>query len=266
MSLKGYLAAASAFAVVAVASDASASTCIGACGALGPDGVVTAPPGGSTYGYVTTNGGVVGAGEMAGVGGLGQGDNHPNGSEFITNAFALTAGSNLELQFNYITSDAGVFSDYAFAELLTDSDTHVAWLFTARTTDKSGNTIPGAGLEKVDAKLKPSTTKIIGGGPEWSPLGADSGDCFQDLVGCGYTGWVQSDYTVDDAGLYKLRFGVTNVFDTGFNSGLAFAGDHVDGLPTGGVGSVPEPAAWTLLLAGFFGAGSVLRLRKARPI
>ena len=38
------------------------ATCVGACGTGGADGVVTAPPTGPSYSYVTTAGGVDGAG------------------------------------------------------------------------------------------------------------------------------------------------------------------------------------------------------------
>jgi hypothetical protein len=244
-----------AIAAVAGASSASASTCTGTCGTLGPDGVVTAPPGGGTYGYVSTVGGVSGAGQTP----LGGGT---NGSEFVTDAFSAASGDVLQFQFNYVTSDGAEFADYAFAELRTSTDTHVAWLFTARTTPV-GDTSPGFGLEPNDSTLTPATTPIIPGGPVWSPLGGSSGDCFDD--GCGYTGWIESDYTVALDGLYVLRFGVTNNLDTIFDSGLAYAGANIGGvvIPIGGV---PEPASWGLMLLGFFGLGSALRARRQRAL
>jgi hypothetical protein len=254
MSLRTALVA-SAFTIAALtgASSASATTCIGACGALGPDGVVTAPPGGSSYGYVTTQGGVGGAGQISGVGGT-------NGSEFITDAFAATNGDVLEFQFNYVTSDGAGFSDYSFAELLTGTGAHVAWLFTARTTP-SGDTSPGFGLPPNDSALTPATTPIIGGGVSWSPLDPNDSPCYDS--GCGYTGWIKSDYTIATDGSYKLRFGVTNSIDTRWNSGLAYAGANVGGTPIDtGNGGVPEPATWAMMLMGMFGLGSMLRTRK----
>ncbi len=253
MSFKTALIA-SAFAIAAVAgaSSASATTCIGTCGALGPDGVVTAPPGGSSYGYVSTQGGVSGAGQTP----LGGGT---NGSEFHTDPFAATAGNVLQFQFNYVTSDGAQYADYAFAELTTVLDAHVAWLFTARTTP-TGNTSPGIGLEANDSTLTPLTSPIIPGGPVWSPLGGSSGTCFN--TGCGYTGWIQSDYTVATTGSYKLRFGVSNDLDTQYDSGLAYAGANIGGvpIPTGGI---PEPATWALMIGGFGMAGAMIRRRKA---
>ncbi len=53
--------------LMAAAGSAGAATCTGACGALGADGVVTAPPTGPTYNYVTTDGGVSGAGQISSV-------------------------------------------------------------------------------------------------------------------------------------------------------------------------------------------------------
>ena len=38
---------------VALTGTAVAQTCVGNCGTLGADGVVTAPPGGTTYSYVS---------------------------------------------------------------------------------------------------------------------------------------------------------------------------------------------------------------------
>lgn len=90
--------------------------------------------------------------------------------------------------------------------------------------------------------------EIIGGGPSWSPLGGDSGDCYD--VGCGYTGWVNANYTIAAAGDYYLQIGVINWSDTLHNSGLAMSAVTVGGVPINGV---PEPAA-----LGMFGLGALL--------
>jgi hypothetical protein len=131
----------------------------------------------------------------------------------------------------------------------------VALLFTART-EPSGDTSPGNGLPPNDATLTPATTPIIGGAPTWSPLGGSSGTCW--AAGCGYTGWIQSDYTILAAGTYYLQFGVVNANDTAYDSGLAFYGAQVAGvpIPTG----VPEPTTLALLAFGL--APLTLRLRK----
>jgi hypothetical protein len=247
------IASAFAIATVAAASSASAASCIGVCGNLGPDGVVTSPPaGGPGYGYVTTSGGIDGAGQTPLGGGV-------NGSEFRTDTFSAKAGDDLQFYFNYVTSDGAEFADYSFAELLTSTSTHVAWLFTARTTP-SGDTSPGFGLETNDSTLTPLTSPIIGGGPDWSPLGDDSGSCFDE--GCGYTGWIRSDYTVADAGDYILRLGVTNALDHAYDSGLAYAGANIGGVVIPTSSGAPEAATWAMMLMGFFGLGAMLRGRK----
>jgi hypothetical protein len=236
------------FAVIA-ASSASASTCIGACGTSGADGVVSAPPVSSTYTYVTTSGGAAGAGEISGSGGT-------NGSEFLTSAFSANAGDSLDFYFDYVTSDGSGFSDYGFAELLTASMTHVAWLFTARTTP-AGNTSPGFGLPTNDSTLTPTSTPIQAG-TAWSPLGIYSGTCY--AGGCGNTGWIQSQYTISTLGSYVLRLGTTNISDTKYDSGLAFAGVTVAGnnVPL----AAPEPASWALMLGGFGLVGAAMRRRR----
>ena len=247
------LASTIAFAATLAASAASASTCIGNCGIAVANGVVVAPPGGGGYGFVSTSGGVGGAGQISGIGG------GTNGSEFISDVFASDAADVLAFDFNFVTSDGAGFSDYAFAELLTDLDAHVAWLFTARTTPM-GNTSPGFDLPANDSTLTPMTSGIIGGGPAWAQLGGSSGACFDE--GCGYTGWIHSDYSIAAAGNYKFRFGVTNISDTIFDTGLAYAGLKIDGNVIPGGGVIPEPSTWAMMLMGFGGLGAVLRRRR----
>ena len=156
-----------------------------------------------------------------------------NGSRLQSNLFSATAGEALEFYFNYVSSDGSGFADYAWARLLDSGGNEVALLFTARTTP-AGNAVPGFGVPLPTATLTPSPVAIIPGGPVWSPLGSDSGACFN--VGCGYTGWILSQYTIAAAGNYRLEFGTANWQDQLFESGLAF-----DGLTIGGVPIPPAP-------------------------
>ncbi len=236
------------------AHSANAVTCIGTCGTLAPNGVVTAPPsGGPNYEYVSTSGGVNGAGQIASAGGT-------NGSELTTDLFTAAVGDPLNFFFNFVTSDGAGFSDYGFAQLLNSSNESVGFLFTARTVP-SGNTSPGFGLPANISTLTPLTSPIIGGGPAWSALGSDSGRCFSS--GCGYTGWIQSTYNITAAGSYKIRFGTTNSIDTIYQSGLAFSGITIKGEPVPTTtGAVPEPAAWMMMLLGMGAIGYSLRRKK----
>ncbi len=79
---------------------ATAQTCVGACGTDTANGVVTNPPGFSSYQYVTTTGGASGVGEIPGAP-----YNGTDGSLYTTNSFTATANSTLTFQFNYVTSD-----------------------------------------------------------------------------------------------------------------------------------------------------------------
>lgn len=234
----------------ALTGPAVAQTCAGNCGTSGADGVVTAPPGGTTYSYVSTSGGVTGGGQLPGEGGI-------NGSTYTTAVFSAAAGDDLNFWFNYVTSDGAGYADYSWAALLTASLDPVAILFTARTLE-SGTIVPGTDLPAVEATLNPASVPIISGGPEWSPLGSSSGDCY--AAGCGYTGWVNSTYDIANAGNYVLAFGVTNWLDTGYDSGMAFSGITVAGKPI--EGAIPEPGTWAMMLLGFGAVGFAMRRRR----
>lgn len=266
---KSALAAAMAFALVpslGVAVDLTGWTCEGTCGSSGANGVVIAPPDGATYGWVATrNNGPTGL-ALPGVGGTGT---PTTGTRIRSPLFTASAGQPLTFYFNYVTSDGADFADYGWVRLLDASGTQVALLFTARTTT-GGNTVPGFSMPVPAATLTPPATPIIGGGPNWTPLAGDSGQCF--ATGCGYTGWIQASYTVPAAGSYRLEIGTVNWNDANFQTGLAFSTVTVGGTPIAPpvVPTVAVPAlspiglgaiSLTLLLGGL----GALRHRGRRP-
>lgn len=231
-------------------------TAVGNSGSLGANGVVTlAPSGGTQYGYVSSTNGVNGV-ALPGVGGSGSGT---NGSTLRSAVFSAQAGDDLEFFFNYVTSDGAGYADYAWARLLDSASNQVALLFTARTAP-SGSIVPGFSMPTPAATLSPASVTIIAGGPSWSPLGGSSGSCF--AAGCGYTGWVQSNYEIAAAGNYVLEFGVTNWSDTAYDSGLAFDGITVGGVVIGQPAQVSEPAMLGLMGLGLVGAAVAGRRRK----
>ncbi len=231
-----------------VSQAAYADTCIGTCGTMGANGVVTASPLGGDYNYVSTVNGVYGTSPFN-LGG------ETNGSKFTTSSFSANAGSELNFYFNFVTSDGAGYADYAWARLLNASDnSQAALLFTARTKP-SGNIIPGQGMPTPDAAVPTAT--IIGGGPAWSALGGSSGTCYN--AGCGYTGWVLSSFTIAAAGNYLLEFGTVNWADTAYQTGMAFDGITVDGKP---IDTVPLPAALPLMATGLAAFGVARRRSK----
>ena len=251
--------AAAAMAVHASAqAQAPAWSCDGHCGNLGADGVVTlAPGGGSYYSYVSTDGGLDGIG-LSGIEGDGANE---NGSVLRSAPVAFGAGTALTFAFNFVTSDGSNYSDYAWARLLHADGTPAALLFTARTSNEFA-TVPGHGMPAVAATLTPASSNVNGGATTWSPLGPWSGDCYE--AGCGYTGWISSRYVVATAGNYRVEVGVTNWGDDIYDSGLAFS--VTDAGPLQQPPPIPEPAHWTLLLAGLTALSAIPRLRHHRGV
>lgn len=231
-------------------------TCNGNCGSSGADGVVPlSPTGNSQYQWVSTNGGANGVGVLPS-GALGS---ETNGSTLATSVFSANAGTVLNFYFDYVTSDGAGFADYAWAELFDASNNPSALLFTARTLP-SGSIVPGSGMPAPAATLNPASVPIIPGGPVWSPLGGYSGSCY--AAGCGYTGWINSSYTIPTAGNYYLEVGTVNWIDTIYDSGMAMDGVTVGGVPINPP-TVPEPGTLPLLGIGI-GALSLLALRQRR--
>lgn len=229
-------------------------TCVGNCGTnTAADGVVTLPPGGTSYQWISTLGGPSGAGKLP----VGPTGVETNGSFAQTPTFSVSAGDSLSFYFNYITSDGGEFAEYAWAGLFQGTSVFDSYLFTARTTP-SGNTVPGFGLPGLGAgvTLTPASTAIIPGGPAFSPLGGYSGACFG--AGCGYTDWIQMTYTFTTAGLYSLGFGVTNAMDTAYDTAFAFAGIAINEVPIDGK-PLPEPGTLVLLAIGLAGLAGLRR-------
>lgn len=241
------------------AVDASAVTVVGSAGTLGANGVVTLPPNGDTsYGWVSTWGGAPGGGLPYIVPGINGGVGNTNGSTLRSDPFFANAGDDLQFFFDYVTTDGAGFADYAWARLLDASSNEVALLFTARTKP-AGSIIPGFGMPAPLATLSPASVPIIGGAPTWGPLGGSSGSCFGS--GCGYTGWVQANFSVLSAGNYSMEFGVTNWSDTYYDSGLAFSGLTIEGAAVN-TSVVPLPAATWLFGSGLAALAGCMRRRR----
>src|SRR5690625_1120655 len=234
-------------------------TYVGNAGSGTPAGVVTAAPTASgNYTYISTFNAPSGGGTLPAVGG-----SSTDGSTLTTSVFSAAAGDALKFYFNFVTSDGAGFADYAWVQLLNITGGSDFLMFTARTTP-DGNTVPGFGMPDIGAgvTLNPGTVSVTPGGPEWSALGDNSGSCYD--FGCGFTGWVESSFTITEAADYQLQFGVSNWSDTAFATGLAIAGATIAGTPIdpNEPSVIPLPAAGWMLLAGLGGLGMIRRRRE----
>jgi PEP-CTERM motif len=225
--------------------------CIGTCGvginALDPTGpgVIDVPT--STYGFVTTNGSTATAS-------LGKGD-ESNGSRVLSSSFSAVKDETLSFSFNYVTTDSKEFTDYGWARVINTADNSTAaWLFAARSSSQNSSVVPGGLIDSNyfsnnadGVKLTPAFNSEKDG-PVWAPLGGSSGTCFETKKECGYSGWLDSSITFAKSGTYALEFGVTNVTDGFFNSGLAFRFDNVDKMQLDSIASqAPEPSTFVLM-------------------
>lgn len=207
--------------------------CTGYCGTSTANGSIgLAPNAGSQYGFVSTAGSTATGIGLPGVGGTGVAT---NGSVLRTGIFNAGSGDVLSFWFNYVTRDGAGYADYAWSRILDGNGTELALLFTARTTT-SGSVVPGADMPAPQATLTPGVITTSGTAPTWAPLGADESgnlatNCWD--AGCGFTGWVNSQFTFATTGTYMLEFGVVNWDPTGgddrwLQSGLAFDGVMVN--------------------------------------
>jgi hypothetical protein len=219
----------------------------GNAGATVGDGVVGASSQGGQYGYVSTVNSLPPPSIGIGIGA------EKNGSYAQSDVFSVNSGDTLSFLYNYVTPDAGAFSDYSWARLIDANDTTQFFiLFDTLVTQAIADFNHGF-TTQVFETATPTT--------EWSKLGVYSGRCYSDEgAGCGNTGWLAYNLKFDNAGDYILEFGVVNRDDTTFDSGLAFDDIKITEASTP---EVPEPASLALLGLGLIGMGALRRRKSA---
>lgn len=275
LSLLAGLCVTPAFAVTTTATqfnDLAQWSCVGKCGASGADGDITLSPlGNAKYGYVTTaDSTATGVFPFALNTNSTASGTQTNGSRFTSNSFTANSGQALSVHFNFVSTDGKGYDDIAWARVAdAGSNGTVAWLFAAQSTNSGtkniipGNFLPSGDFDPTativgykDFAFNTRNTKDALPAINWSLLGNSNGTCWRDdAKGCGFTGWLESQYTFASTGNYRLEIGVANWGDTAYDSGLAF---DVRGMSA----PVPEPETYAMLLAGLGIIGMVIRRRE----
>ncbi len=242
--------------------------CTGNCGTASATGTMATSLGFADYGFLSTNTTHLLTAttslnlpekEVNLGGGVKKVLEETNGSLMVSSNFAASQGQQLRVNFNYITTDADEFGDYAWAKIVNASTNASTFLFTARSTTQGNSVIPGGNdMPAIGADLS-GTPDVNDTKPDWGPLGDSNNTCFNSLTnnGCGFTGWLTSTYTFANSGDYRLEFGVTNWGDTRFNSGLAF---QFAGMTS----PTPEPSTFLLMSAALalFGVNASRRRKR----
>ena len=201
---------------------------VGNFGITNASGVVGISPScNSTFGYISTSGGISGQ-PFVPLEGFSGSQSTTNGSSIISPVFSAQQGTSITFNLNYVTSDGLQFSDYAWVSLLNEQNVQQDVVIVIRTSP-SGVVVPAGGAPPSSGTTTPPAPLSILSGTSWSILGGGSGSCYG--AGCGNTGWITVSYTVRNSGNYKLKFGVANWIDTRFNTALAIDNINIGGQP-----------------------------------
>ncbi|WP_201493847.1 NF038132 family protein [Rubrivivax sp. A210] len=246
-------------------------TTVGVSGATPANGSVTELAGAyanGRLGYVTTDGSsAIGAALTPSLQ-----FNEQNGSRIRSAAFTANAGDTFTAAFNYITTDGSEFSDYGWARIVNATNfSTVGWLVTVRSGNRNtGSMIPGGVTDEYDPRDTITNfdtfnfvERTAANAPLFSGLGNASGQCYDTVNSCGFTGWLRTTHSFAAAGSYRLEVGVINAIDQQFGSAMVFDFAGLTGTPPLAASPVPEPGTNTMMLFGALASiGVALRRRR----
>jgi len=187
------------------------------CGVAGANGVVTTSgaAGSTQYGWISTRGGTTSSSvQLPGVKPISSPlRNAPTNGSMWSYQFYASAGTSISFRFNYVTSDGVGYEDYGYAKINDNL------LLTARSSP-AAPAVPGAGMPASSLPSGTAAGAINANQTTWDALGQWSNTCW--AAGCGFTGWLTAQYTLPTDGYYTLAFGVVNLNDQLWDTGMAF--------------------------------------------
>lgn len=127
-----------------------------------------------------------------------------NGSTWTSGPFNATAGDQIDVWFNYASTDGKGFDDYAWGLLAGCRQRrpgglalHGTQLQFQHRQHRAGRRGDEEGIDPRDRIVNYDsykfTSKTVDDPIDWQPLGGSNGTCWRDnAAGCGFTGWLQS--------------------------------------------------------------------------
>ena len=156
------------------------------------------------------------------------------GTTLESSAYSLASGSEVSLDYNFLTVDYNPFRDFAFVQLVDDSDGTV--VATVGNAQVNNGQLCLAPMQIVPAISSSGavTPPAISAGVTLAPATATLNQV-PTTVGpsnyCSSTGWITTSFVVPYSGDFRFLFVVSDVLDVVFDTGLAVDNIRISSAP-----------------------------------